>query len=380
MHAKLLSLLGWHDPAGAAAEIVAFETTIAEDSWDKAKLRDPDHPVQSALSRRAGDTCAGFRLERLSRRQPGSATVTASSSASPTPSRASPPPSAQRRLDTLKAWMAFHVADQAAPYLAASPSPTRASISAARRLLGQAEAARAGSGLCWPVAGGDCGADPASCFGTFNWGVGQLYAERYFPAETKQRIEALVADVKAAFRHRLEKLDWMSPATRAEALKKLDTYTIKVGYPDKWRDYSNLVIRRDDLVGNVRRAAAADWQFYVDRSTGPVDKADWVMTPADQRRLQRLAARYRLSRRHPPGADVRPQRRPGLQLWRDRRRHRARADPRLRRSGPLDRRVGRAARLVDARRTPPSSSAAPRSSARNMRSSNRCRASTSSPT
>jgi putative endopeptidase len=71
----------------------------------------------------------------------------------------------------------------------------------------------------------------------------------------------------------------MSPATRQEALKKLDTYTIKVGYPDKPRDYSNLVIRRDDLVGNVRRAAAADWAFYVNRSNGPVDKADWLMTP-----------------------------------------------------------------------------------------------------
>ena len=87
------------------------------------------------------------------------------------------------------------------------------------------------------------------------------------------------ADVKAAFRKRIEKLDWMGPATKAEALKKLDTYTIKVGYPDKWRDYSNLVIRRDDLVGNVRRSAAADWQFYVDRSNGPVDKGDWLMTP-----------------------------------------------------------------------------------------------------
>ena len=129
------------------------------------------------------------------------------------------------------------------------------------------------------VAGGDCGADPASCFGTFNWGVGQIYAERYFPPATKQHIETLVGDVKNAFHGRLEKLDWMSPATKAEALKKLDTYTIKVGYPDKWRDYSNLVIRRDDLVGNVRRAAVADWQFNVDRSTGPVDKGDWGMTP-----------------------------------------------------------------------------------------------------
>ena len=71
----------------------------------------------------------------------------------------------------------------------------------------------------------------------------------------------------------------MSPATKKEALRKLDTYTIKVGYPDKWRDYSNVVVRRDDLVGNVRRAAAADWAFYVDRSKGPVDKSDWQMTP-----------------------------------------------------------------------------------------------------
>src|SRR5262249_52443736 len=84
--------------------------------------------------------------------------------------------------------------------------------------------------------------------------------------------------VQAAFRHRIEHLDWMGPATKDEALKKLDTYRIKVGYPDKPRDYSNLVIRRDDLVGNVRRAAVADWQFDVDRGRGPVDNADWGMT------------------------------------------------------------------------------------------------------
>ena len=120
---------------------------------------------------------------------------------------------------------------------------------------------------------------PGSCFGTLDWAVGQLYAERYFPAATKAAITSLVGDVKAAFRHRLATLDWMSPATRREALKKLDTYIIKVGYPDTWRDYSNVVIRRDDLVGNVRRAAAADWDFYVQRSKGPVDKSDWGMTP-----------------------------------------------------------------------------------------------------
>ena len=110
------------------------------------------------------------------------------------------------------------------------------------------------------VAGGDCGADPGELLRHLQLGRRPaLLPSAISRPPPRQRIEALVGDVKAAFRDRLEQLDWMSPATKAEALKKLDTYTIKVGYPDKPRDYSNLVIRRDDLVGNVRRAAAADW-------------------------------------------------------------------------------------------------------------------------
>jgi putative endopeptidase len=89
----------------------------------------------------------------------------------------------------------------------------------------------------------------------------------------------MVASVTQAFRHRLEHLDWKSDVTRAEALRKLDTYVVKVGYPDKPRDYSQVVIKNDDLIGNVRRAAAADWAFNVKRSDGPVDKSDWAMTP-----------------------------------------------------------------------------------------------------
>src|SRR6202035_1836482 len=91
--------------------------------------------------------------------------------------------------------------------------------------------------------------------------------------------EDLVGHLKAAYRARLENLDWMSAATKAEALKKLDTYNIKVGYPAHPRDYSKLVIRDDDLIGDVRRAAMADWRFYVARLGGPVDRDDWSMTP-----------------------------------------------------------------------------------------------------
>jgi len=92
-------------------------------------------------------------------------------------------------------------------------------------------------------------------------------------------MNALIANLTKAFRVRIEKLEWMSPSTKAEAIKKLDTFQIKVGYPDRPRDYSSIAIRRDDLLGNVRRLAAANWKFYADRSRGPVDKTDWLMTP-----------------------------------------------------------------------------------------------------
>src|SRR5207302_252892 len=88
------------------------------------------------------------------------------------------------------------------------------------------------------VSGGDYSAgDRFDRFGNLGWAVGELYAARYFPPEAKAKIEALVLNLKAAYRARLERLDWMSPVTKAEALKKLDGYTIKVGYPDKPRDY-----------------------------------------------------------------------------------------------------------------------------------------------
>jgi len=178
----------------------------------------------------------------------------------------------------VKAWMAFRAADQAAPYLSRPFADARFQFRE-KTLQGQAEQAPRWKRAKAAVAGGDCGADPASCFGTLDWATGKIYAERYFPAPTKAAITDLVGNIKAAFRHRIEKLDWMGPATKQEALKKLDTYAIKVGYPDTWREYSNVVMRRDDLLGNVRRAAAAVWAFYVNRSKGPVDKGDWLMTP-----------------------------------------------------------------------------------------------------
>ena len=274
---KLLTLLNWPDPAGAAQKIVALETALAQASWDKEKQR--DLTIQYNPESRA-------ELQALAPRFPWAAYLQGAGLADhdrfiATTNTAFAPIAnvvAGAPLDTVKAWMAFRVADQAAPYLSAPFSSANFDFRQ-KTLQGQAAQAPRWKRAKRAVGGDDCGADPASCFGTLNWAVGQLYSERYFPATTKAAIESLVGDIKAAFRRRLQALTWMGPATKKEALNKLDTYTIKVGYPDTWRDYSNVVIRRGDLVGNVRRAAAADWAFYVNRSTGPVDKGDWLMTP-----------------------------------------------------------------------------------------------------
>ena len=178
-------------------------------------------------------------------------------------------------IDALQAWLAFTVVDNAAFYLS-KPFADAAFEFRNKTLFGQPEQAARWKRALRAVSGGDC---PEQCFGTMNWAVGQLYTERYFQPETKAMVEALVANLKAAFRARLERLDWMSPGRKAEALKKLNTYTIKVGYPNKPRDYSNLVIRDDDLIGDVRRAAEADWAFYVGRLQEAVDRDDWVLTP-----------------------------------------------------------------------------------------------------
>ena len=182
-------------------------------------------------------------------------------------------------LDTLKAWQTFRIADNAAYYLS-QPFADAYFEMHNKTLSGQqAQAVRWKRGV-HAVSGGDYGAgDRADTFGNLGWAVGQLYTAKYFPPQSKAKIEELVANLKAAYHARIEKLDWMSAPTKGEALKKLDTYTIKVGYPDHRRDYSNVVVRDDDLIGNVARAAAADWGFFVGRLNGPVDRLDWGMTP-----------------------------------------------------------------------------------------------------
>jgi putative endopeptidase len=186
---------------------------------------------------------------------------------------------AKAPLDTIRAWHAFHIVDNAAPYL--SDPFTKAYFELHNNVLaGQQQQEIRWKRAITAVSGGDFGiGDRFGTFGTMGFGVGQLYSAKYFPSDAKEKIATLVANVKDAFRARIEKLDWMGNATKLQALRKLDTYTIKVGYPDHPRDYSMLIVRSNDLIGNVRRAAEADWAFSTGRFFGPVDRTDWAMTP-----------------------------------------------------------------------------------------------------
>ncbi|QNI05244.1 peptidase M13 [Mycobacterium kubicae] len=109
--------------------------------------------------------------------------------------------------------------------------------------------------------------------------VGKLYVERHFPPDAKARIDTLVHNLQEAYRISISDLDWMTPQTREKALTKLGKFTAKVGYPVKWRDYSNLVIDRHDLYGNYQRGYAAEFDRELAKLGGPVDRDEWFMTP-----------------------------------------------------------------------------------------------------
>jgi putative endopeptidase len=109
--------------------------------------------------------------------------------------------------------------------------------------------------------------------------VGKMYVERHFKAEQKRRIDALVKNLLAAFDGGIDELEWMTPDTKRKAHEKLALFTTKIGYPDKWRDWSTLEIRRDDLIGNEMRAAAVLFERGVNKLGGPIDRTEWLMTP-----------------------------------------------------------------------------------------------------
>jgi putative endopeptidase len=263
--AKLLGLAGWTDPDAAAKAVVDMETQIATASWARDEERDPDKTYNPTTVAALAQAAPGFAWRPFLDAAGLSDVdhiVVAQNTAFPKLAAIY----AATPLDTLKAWEAFHIVDSASPFLPDAFVQARFDFRN-HTLSGQPEIAQRWKRGVSVVGNG------------MGEAIGKVYVERYFPPESKAKMLELTAELKAAFRTRIEKLTWMSPATKVEALKKLANYTIRIGYPDTWRDYSALTIRADDLYGDEERSQAFEWARQIKRLHKPVDKAEWEMTP-----------------------------------------------------------------------------------------------------
>jgi len=172
------------------------------------------------------------------------------------------------RFDSQKwrSWLTWHLLSSAAPYLS-SPFVQENFAFYGRTLTGI------------PVLKERWKRGVALVEGALGEAVGQLYVDKHFPPAAKERMVTLVANLIEAYRQSISNLPWMGEETRKKALEKLSKFTPKIGYPDKWRDYSALEIKRGDLIGNLARISKFRSDFEYNKVGKPVDKSEWLMTP-----------------------------------------------------------------------------------------------------
>lgn len=115
--------------------------------------------------------------------------------------------------------------------------------------------------------------------GVLGEAVGQMYVEKYFPAAAKERMVQLVKNLQTALGERIRNLEWMGDSTKIKAIEKLNSFYVKVGYPDKWRDYTGLNIEKDSYWANVKRATEFELDYMLSKAGKPVDRDEWGMTP-----------------------------------------------------------------------------------------------------
>jgi putative endopeptidase len=312
--AQMLDMIGWEAPQQSAAAILDFETAIAQVSWTNAERRDPDK-TYNPTTVVALDEAAPFPWRRLFT----SADLGALDHVVVVENTAIPKIAAiyaRTPVAVLKAWHAFHLVDNAAPYLSQRFIAANFGFHS-RTMAGVAEQPER-----WKRA-----------VGSINFAMGQaigrVYVARYFPSEARAQIEDLVAHLRIALKERIARLDWMSPQTKLKALDKLARLNGKLAYPDKWRDYSALEVRPDDLFADMQAARKFFWQRQALECAGR-SRGMGVHEPADRERQLRCdPQRDDLSGRHTPAAFLRSRSRSGRQLRRHWCGNRPRNDPRL---------------------------------------------------
>jgi putative endopeptidase len=263
--ARLLDMAGWPDAQQRADDVVAFETRIAEASWSRAESRDPEKTYNPMTRAELVALAPDFPWDTmLDAAGVGDlrTVVVGQKSAFPKIAKVF----AETPVATLQAWWAFGAVDDAAPYLSSRFVKARFDFRG-RMLAGLDEQQPRWRRAVHLI---------ESALGE---AVGREYVARHFPPASKARMEELVGEVKRALHARIENLAWMTPATKARALEKLDLLGVKIGYPVKWRDYTALAIDPADLMGDVRRAGAFAWAEDVAKLKKPVDPLEWSTTP-----------------------------------------------------------------------------------------------------
>ena len=331
----MLSMIGWDAPKANAKAIVDFETKLAQASWTRAESRDPEKTYNPMTVAELVAFAPGFDFRTFL----SSAGLGATDRLIVTTNTAFPNVAgifSATPLGTLKAWQAFHLANDAASYL------SKRFVDARFDFYGKTLSDQPENRPRWKR---------AVSFVNVALGesVGRIHVAKHFPPESKVKMKALVTEMIAAMRRRIDRLDWMSPATKTKALDKLSRMTMKIGYPVKWRDYGPLTMSATDLYGNVERSLAYEWNYVVGRLDRPVDKDEWEMTPQTVNDYYNPLNNGSSSRPHSCSRRFSIPRRPGGQLRQHRRHHRPRDDPRVRRYRPQVRRQPRADGLVDHR-------------------------------
>jgi putative endopeptidase len=264
--ATSLRLLGDKNAVAEAAAIVALETRLARPQSPKADVRDPLKTYHRIKLEALNSLAPGFDWHRYVAATGINGRIDNVILSEPDYFRAFAQTIADTPLTTWKSYFCWHLLSDFSPYL------SKAYVDESFGFFGTTLQGIPQNQPRWRRGVALVDQD-------IGQGIGKLYVRKYFSEESKQAAERLVHNLLEAFQQDMGTLAWMSPETRVEALRKLARITIKIGYPNQWRDYSSLKFRDDDLVGNVMRAASFEFQRNIGKLGKPVDRTEWESAP-----------------------------------------------------------------------------------------------------
>ena len=263
---KMLAMAGDINAAASAKTILQIETALAKVQWTKVELRDPVKGYNKIEVAHLNELTPGFDFREFLKAVGVEDKVSYTLVGQPSFFTGFAKVVQDMPLDAWKTYFKWHALSSNASMLPANFADENfAFFGTTLRGVPEQE-------IRWKRAVNLVDADLGEV-------MGQFYAAKYFPPEYKAKMEKLVANLMAAYKLNINKLDWMSPATKVQAQKKLATMAIKIGYPEKWRDYSALKIASNDLIGNTMRANEFETQYQIDQLGKPINRAQWGMTP-----------------------------------------------------------------------------------------------------